>query len=259
MVDHNGKTVNNMNSEDAAQIRGRISDIMSQRAQRGSYGPVTMYKDSTEYAQTVGDKLEGYTPDEIPDGIHQNPNLVKGVDDDSVLNGYTPPIPDNIRIKEIQGAKIIHPLLAICDKGDFTFDVANELIPGSFDKDDITPFLEKLEEEAEGKAFYEGESSCRSACTGICVGTCGNTCDGCTESCSNVCTGCGACTGECSLMCGGSCADNCKYECKDSCGGSCKNHCYGTCDTGCHVSCYAACGGTCVTGCSHTCKAGVGH
>ena len=254
MVDHEGKTVNNMSSEDAVQIKDRITDIMSKRVY---YGPVTMYKDMAEYAETVGDKLDGYTENEIPDGINQNPNLRKDIDDDSVLNGYAPPVPDNIRIKEIQGAKIIHPLLAICDKGDFTFVVANELIPGSFDKDDITPFLEQLEEENED--VYNNESSCRSACTGLCVGTCGNNCDGCSETCSNICTGCGACTGECSNVCGGSCTNTCKYECSDSCGGSCRDGCYSSCETGCHVSCYAACGGTCVSGCSHTCKAGVGH
>ena len=258
MVDHKGKTVNNMNSDDAARIRDRITEIMHARAYNWSYGPVTMYNDMVEYAQTVGEKLEGYTEEENPrgKGIHQNPNLSKD-DDDSVLEGYTPPVPDDIRIKEIQGAKIIHPLLAICDKGDFTFVVANELIPGSFDKDEIEPFLTQLENESQDP--YESNSSCRSACTGLCVGTCGNNCDGCTESCYNICSGCGTCTGECSHMCGGSCYENCKYECQDSCGGTCKGHCYGSCDTGCHVSCYAACGGTCVSGCSHTCKAGVGH
>lgn len=246
MVDQNGKTVNNVNAEDAVRIKGRINDIMNARSQSYSYGNLNMYNEG-EYAETVGAKLLAYTPEEIPRDKEEV--LVDG--------GLEAPVPDDIRIKEVQGAKIINPLLAICDKGDFTFVVANELIPGSFDKEDIEPFLDQLEEE--NQDVYNNESSCRSACTGLCVGTCGNNCDGCAESCINVCTGCGACTSECSHLCGASCTDSCKYQCSDSCGGTCRDHCYGSCDTGCHVSCYAACGGTCVSGCSHTCKAGVGH
>lgn len=238
--EYNDKTVNKMVSEDAVQIKNRITDIMRERVY---YGPVRMYKDMEEYAHAVGDRLEPYTEDEIPE-------------DKKISEGYTAPISDKIRIKEEQGAKIINPLLGICDKGDFTFVVANDLIPAYFDKDKIEPFLVQLEEE--NSNVYENESSCRSACTGLCVGTCGNTCDGCHAECENICTGCGACTGNCSHLCGETCDATCKAQCLSTCGGGCEG-CFGDCNTGCFVVCYAACGGGCTHACSHTCKGGVGH
>lgn len=253
MVDHNNKTVNNMTADDAVQVKNRIIHVMNERKY---YGPVqcdelNMYRDRTDIVEDVNDSYShavfereaNFTDSEMPEEV-------------DIKNGYSSSISDKVRIKEEQGAKIINPLLGICDKGDFTFVVANDLIPNSFDKNDIGEFLTILEKENEDP--YENESSCRSACTGLCVGTCGNTCDGCFSSCENVCTGCGACTGQCSHMCGESCVDTCKSGCTGNCGGQCTG-CHGSCLHGCFLVCYAACGGGCTSGCSHTCKGGVGH
>ena len=241
--EYNGKAVNNVTTEDAVRIKNRISDVMSKRVY---YGPITMYRDMVAYAQAVGKRLDPYTEEEIP---HEFNNQ----------EGYAPPVPDNIRIKEEQGAKIINPLLGICDEGDFIFVVANDAIPTSFDRDQIDAFLTKLEKEQETEeAIYETEPSCRSACTGLCVGTCGNTCDGCSANCDNICTGCGSCTGDCSHLCGESCDSTCKNDCLGTCGGGCQG-CQGDCVAGCFLVCYAACGGGCTAACSHTCKGGVGH
>lgn len=241
-----GKTVNKMVSEDAIEIKDRVTEIMSARNDARSYAPVSMYKDMEAYAQAVHERQNPYTEDEIPEDMR-------------IQEGYTIPINEKIRIKAEQGAKIIHPLLGICDKGDLTFVVANELIPVYFDKDKLDSFLDQLElETSTEEGIYENESSCRSACTGLCVGTCFNTCDGCSESCDNICTGCGACTGECSHLCGDTCDNTCKADCVESCGAGCLG-CSGDCEGGCHIVCHAACGGGCTLACSHTCKAGVGH
>ena len=238
MLDNNGKVVNNLNADDAVSIKNRITNIMKDRVY---YGNVYSYADPKLYSEVVGN-LEDFTSSEVPENA-------------DIENGYTAPIPDSVRIKQAQGAKIIHPLLAICDKGDLTFVVTNELIPNSFDKDEIEAFLATLEEE--NKDIYASDSSCRSACTGLCVGTCGNTCDGCSSNCDNVCTGCGSCTGNCSQHCGTSCQNSCLGTCDTGCGGGCSG-CFGQCEGGCFADCYAACGGGCTEGCTGSCKGGEG-
>lgn len=255
MKDQYDKVVNNMNADDADRIRKRIITILNKRR---LYGDVlTMYKDSAEFEAAVHDQVYELPEGEEAKGFEGKDKPINA----DIENGYTSPISDQVRIKDIHGMRIINPLLAICDKGDFTFVVAHELIPNSFDKDEIEPFLDQLESECDPpERLYSAISSCRSACTGICQGTCGNVCDGCSADCDNICTGCGACTGTCSHLCGqGACTATCKGDCLDSCGGTCTGHCFGGCKGGCYLVCYAACGGGCTSGCSHTCKGGVGH
>lgn len=157
------------------------------------------------------------------------------------------PVVDN-NITTDQGKKVINPLLEVCDIGDLIKVVMDDLIPYTFDNEDLTNFINQLVLEP-----MNGESSsCRSACSGLCVGTCGNECSGCSNKCTNSCTGCGMCTSSCNSSCSscGGCAGTCT-GCSTNCTG-CNNSCKGNCN-GCSIGCGGGCKGGCHTTCNGVC------
>ena len=95
-----------------------------------------------------------------------------------------------IRVSE--GMGIIAPLLAVQDYGDLTMPRAGQIIPDSFNDEEIITYVNALSaEQVNGST-----SSCRSACAGLCVGTCYSTCSGCSNECSGGCmSGCSSCNG----------------------------------------------------------------
>ena len=223
---HNGmeydeKVINSIGAERAKEIKERVDAELLRRRFYGS-----------EYS--VDSAASQYTSTVNPNWAFNETNAPESGD----------------RIQEMQGRKIISPLLMICDLGDLMETNEGNVIPDDFQYERIIQFLSKLESEK-----VDGiESSCRSACTGLCVGTCGNTCDGCTDRCTNMCKSvCGACTSSCD-GCSGTCSEGCSKTCTGDCGGQCISTCYLQCKDGCHFTCEAACGGACNTGCTGTCK-----
>jgi hypothetical protein len=266
-----GEVVNNLSADEAKEIKEKITAEMARRnvgfvagyeGYTGSYDPVSQTPNPRGDANF---DLEFSSQDYIPLGepgsdepVDYRRDLVVPNGDDRLVDTN----PDNAIISYKQGRKIIHPLLNVCDKGDLIFVVPGDILPSTFDKDELNDFLLQLESEStDGNGNIDlhscEDSSCRSACTGLCVGTCGDTCAGCTEMCVNMCTGCGACTAGCTHHCGMSCTGSCVGECTTSCGGGCTGGCTGEC-TGCKQTCYAACGGSCTTGCTTSCKGGAG-
>ena len=219
-MEYDDKIINSIGAERAKEIKERVDAELVRRRFYGS-----------EYS--VDATASQYT---------------KGVNPNWAFNEDAPESGD--RIQEIQGRKIISPLLMICDLGDLMETNEGNVIPDDFQYERIIQFLSKLESEP-----VDGvETSCRSACTGLCVGTCGNLCDGCTDQCTNMCTSnCGSCTGSCG-GCSGTCAESCSKTCTGECGGQCIATCFTQCKNGCHYNCEAACGGGCNSGCSGNCK-----
>lgn len=220
---YDDKLVNSIGAERAKEIKSRVDAELLRRRYYGS-----------EYS--IDTTSSQYTNEVNPSWMY--------TENDSPESGD--------RIQEIQGRKIISPLLMVCDLGDMMATNEGNVIPDSFQYETIINFLTKLEnEEVSGM-----ETSCRSACTGLCVGTCGNSCDGCTDKCTNFCkSSCGSCSTGCE-GCSSSCDNHCSHRCSGECGGQCDDTCYTGCSDGCHIECYAVCGGSCTTGCSGNCKDG---
>lgn len=223
---YEGKLVNSIGDERAKKLKARIDAELLRRRYYGSE----------------------YSIDNIDENYYHATDTVKPSwtfnEENSPKSGKS--------IQELQGRKIISPLLMICDVGDLMFTTTGENIPDDFQYERISNFLTTLENEK----IDEAETSCRSACTGLCIGTCGSNCDGCTDQCTNMCkSSCGACSNGCS-GCDTTCENHCEKHCQDSCGGQCNETCYNGCEGKCWHACVAACGGTCVEGCTGTCTAG---
>ena len=144
-----------------------------------------------------------------------------------------------------QGIKTINPLLEVCDLGDLIKVVMDDVLPYTFDVNDLNAMITQLSSEP----MAGTQSSCRSACSGLCIGTCGNKCSGCTNQCTNSCTSCGMCTSACVSSCSscGGCAGQCT-GCNGTCTG-CSSSCKGNC-----MGCSSGCGGGCEGGCTTTCN-----
>lgn len=149
------------------------------------------------------------------------------------------------------GIPIIDMLLKVCDFEDARFVREFDLIPGVYNIDKLTKFIEFLRE----TPFDAPVSHCRGACTGLCDNNCTTTCTG---SCINECSACGK---ECSGYCSGACT-GCSETCGKTCGSSCGDTCTGVatscsgCSSGCTgcTGCVNTCEGTCATACVSSCS-----